>query len=196
MQMVRNSIVKRPAHRPSLLTEARLARICFFVMCGATVASATAALGIHRTTVQNWIRRGSTESNRIERQALKLDVDPEEIPRRPSEEPYFEAYRRIEQAKGQFEVRAVMAINKAVEDGHWRAAAWLLERRRPKTFGPVRYRLGPKRKQTAETAETPYVATPEMLKRADAILAKFGVYVGMDRPRSARRLPVQSNDQD
>jgi hypothetical protein len=58
-----------------------------------------------------------------------------------SDEPENQQYRQfreaVEKAKAAAEIRDVVLIDKAAQDGSWQAAAWKLERKFPQKWGRV-----------------------------------------------------------
>jgi ribosomal protein L22 len=81
---------------------------------GAYQDAAARNAGVNPSTFYRWMDKGSKEDGAEE---------------------YKEFYEAIENAKANAEVDAVMIINRAAVDGSWQAAAWWLERTRPKKFG-------------------------------------------------------------
>ena len=86
------------------------------IKLGASFKDTAAFAGISEDTFYAWMRKGR-ESNR----GL-----------------YRAAYLAIERAKGVGSVTLLAMIEKAAQQGDWRAAAWKLERRLPEEFGRQR----------------------------------------------------------
>ncbi len=53
----------------------------------------------------------------------------------PKEEAFREFFAAVEKARSESEVRNVMYIQRAAQDGTWQAAAWFLERSFPRKWG-------------------------------------------------------------
>lgn len=70
--------------------------------------------GVNPATFYRWMEKGSR------------DDAPDEF------KEFFDA---VEEAKAKAEVNAVTVITSAASEGSWQAAAWWLERTRPKKFG-------------------------------------------------------------
>lgn len=86
-------------------------RIIGFIRAGGYVTQAAGAAGISPQTFYNWLRRGAR-----------------------GEEPFTFLVEGVEKAKDEAELRFVAIIAKAAET-QWQAAAWWLERTRPRRFG-------------------------------------------------------------
>ena len=69
--------------------------------------------GVSKQTLYTWLKRGNEEPNTIFEKLLDA----------------------LDQAMAESEVRDMIAVNKAVEDGDWRAVAWRLERKFPRKWG-------------------------------------------------------------
>jgi hypothetical protein len=91
--------------RPTKYHPDRVAAILDALRLGATVEHAAAAAGVHRDTVHGWRRRYSAFND------------------------------AINVAEGAGVVASLRVINDAAAAGTWQAAAWLLERRHPATYG-------------------------------------------------------------
>lgn len=85
-------------------------------------------IGIDRTSLRRWIRRGAKEAKRIAR-ARPSNRDP-----KPSEAMFLEFYHVYKKALAEGEIYDAGIIKKA-SDGQWTAAAWRLERRFPDRWG-------------------------------------------------------------
>lgn len=106
--------------------------------------------GIDKATFYRWMEKGRQD-----------DPDPA----------YKEFYDAVENAKANAEVRAVVLINRAAQEGTWQAAAWWLERTRPKKYG--RY----DRNEITGPEGGPMridVSTEDLERKVSAILAKRG----------------------
>lgn len=115
----------RKVGRPSMFTEERRNKIIEYLTAGNYIDTACAAAGISTTTYYNWMERGKNERDRI----TATSSDP-----LPDEAPYLEFVASIERAHADAEARNVAIIQKAAITGTWQAAAWWLERTRPKKY--------------------------------------------------------------
>jgi hypothetical protein len=96
---------------PSKLTPELQSQICGYVNGGVPIPTACGACGISWNTVQTWLRKG-----------------------RDGEKPYAEFVAALNQAKNRWEAAAAIRVTKAA-DKDWKAAAWMLERRRHEIWG-------------------------------------------------------------
>src|SRR5947209_796930 len=88
-------------------------RIVDLVRAGNYAETAATTVGIHSTTFYRWLKRGKDQKRGRYRKFLNA----------------------VEKAQSEAEARDVALIAKAaVED--WRAAAWRLERKSPRRYGP------------------------------------------------------------
>ena len=88
-------------------------RIVDLIRAGNYLEVAASATGIHRTTLHRWMRHGRGQKRGRYKKFLNA----------------------VEKAQAEAESRDVALIAKAAGDD-WRAAAWRLERRSPKKYGP------------------------------------------------------------
>jgi hypothetical protein len=102
------------AGRHPKLNEEVQKRIVDAIALGNYLDTAAQYGGINPSTFHRWMEKGSRDD---------------------AEEPYASFYEAVENAKAAAEVRAVARIQAAANDGTWQAAAWWLERTRPKKFG-------------------------------------------------------------
>jgi len=107
--------------RRSKATEARIEALLAALRVGNTRDASAGHAGIVRTTLYRWLERDP---------ALRT---------------------RVEKAEADAEVRFTAQVARAAADDDWRAAAWWLERRRPKSYG---------RAQAAAAAGTTTAPTP------------------------------------
>jgi len=107
--------------RRSKATEARIEALLAALRVGNTRDASAGHAGIVRTTLYRWLERDP---------ALRT---------------------RVEKAEADAEVRFTAQVARAAGDDDWRAAAWWLERRRPKSYG---------RAQAAAAAGTTTAPTP------------------------------------
>lgn len=101
--------------RPAKLTPELTREISTYISDGNSPTISVTLVGISPSTYFNWMRKGANK-----------------------EPGFMEFLESIERAKAQSIINRVARITKAAEDGHWRAAAWLLERMAPKSYGKHR----------------------------------------------------------
>lgn len=131
-----------PAGRPTLLTEAVVAETPERFAANPFVASFAAALGVDRTTVFGWVRRGRKAHRKVQASAggpvELLPVD--DLCRR-----FFIA---LQKALAKIEADA-LGVVRAGGTG-WQARAWELERRFPARYGRGRIVEAELRRMLAE----------------------------------------------
>ena len=93
--------------RPTKLNAQRAQQICDYVAQGHTREVAAQACGIVSTTLYRWMKRGE----------------------RQPDGPYGEFCRALKRADLEAELACLRQIKEAAQNGDWRAAAWMLERR-------------------------------------------------------------------
>ena len=98
--------------RPTLLTPERQQHLVDLIAAGNYLETACACVGIHYTTLRNWMVRGEEEGTGI----------------------YFDFFNAITRAEAEAEAQAVQSIAKAMPDD-WRAGAHFLERRYADRWG-------------------------------------------------------------
>ena len=98
---------------PSAISDEQAAEIYEHVRAGVTPEAAAARLGIARRTLYEWCERGRQGD---------------------AQEPYRTFAAEVDRALGAWETRDILIIGKAAET-QWQAAAWRLERRKPKEYG-------------------------------------------------------------
>lgn len=98
--------------RPEKLTLELTEQIASLVRDGNSPSTSAVLCGISSSTFFNWMKRGRGQEPR-----------------------FLEFSESIERASSQAVIRCVAHIHRAAVDGHWRAAAWLLERTRPEQYG-------------------------------------------------------------
>ena len=96
---------------PSKLTPELQNQICGYINGGVPMTTACGACGVSLHTVNGWLKKG-----------------------RNGEKPYDRFVQAIETAKHRWEAAAALRVTKA-SDRDWKAAAWMLERRRHETWG-------------------------------------------------------------
>lgn len=161
----------------SSISAAHIAQIGDAAELGMKPDMAAQYAGISRRTLYHWLRRGEN--------------DPDSI---------FGAFRRAYKAGvSRCAVRALHAINEAAEAGHWRASAWLLERR----FGYTIRNAERRAKEDAALSASPVTSAEEyrqMLLKAVAAgeLARIALGGSMviseeeDRPAQCKYCPMLS----
>ena len=151
----------RPKLEPAL-TE----KIVSLVRAGNYLETAATTAGIHRTTLHRWMRFGRDQKRGRYRKFLTA----------------------VEKAQAESESRDVALIAKAAS-ADWKAAAWRLERKAPRRYGP--------RVQQAVQQELDAVLTrlekglaPEVYDRVLQLIASDDSEVASDEPiASLQRLP-------
>lgn len=103
--------------RPEKLTPELTRVITAFISEGNSPTISATLAGISPSTYFNWMSKGANK-----------------------EPGFMEFSESIERAKAQLITSRVAHIAKAGDSGHWRAAAWLLERMAPESFGKNRVR--------------------------------------------------------
>lgn len=141
---------KRPRGRPAKITEEIIKRLCSSIRAGNWNGTACAYAGISTDTLNEWVKRGRKEYERLGNPRAKENVN---------EILYLLLYNSYDKAIAEAEVRGVANICKAASGGgeiteikevfdahgnlkerttkkshavpQWTAQAWLLERRYP-----------------------------------------------------------------
>lgn len=106
------------AGAPKKLNEELIDQICQYILGGSYVETASAACGVSKETFYQWLKKGKQDINALNYLTLEAKLS-----------------QRVLEALGKADVRDVMRIDKAAEQD-WRAAAWRLERRNAKHWGP------------------------------------------------------------
>jgi hypothetical protein len=121
--------VRRKIGCPTKLTEEAQETIIRAVRMGNFINAAAGFAGVTTATVFNWLRIGKTE----------------EIG------PHHNFFVAVRQAEAEAEARCLAIISMAAQQGDWKAAAWLLERRFPKRWSiAVRVKASLKIKASVE----------------------------------------------
>ena len=102
-----------PGGRPSKLTPETTKKLIDAIKIGATYEHASQYAGISYPTLRRWMVAGE-KANKGE---------------------YHDFYNSVKKAESDAVVISLAEIKKAVQDGTWQAAAWLLERRYPNDYG-------------------------------------------------------------
>lgn len=140
--------------RPTKLTPDIQEKILTVIKLGAYRSAACDFAGITAETLRNWIRRGENEGVG----------------------PYWEFATAVKQAEASACLKALGTIRNAMEQ-EWQAAAWFLERKRPKEWAKrERHELtgkdgGPIRTQVRLGELSPH----DRRARLDALAQRFGV---------------------
>ena len=103
--------------RPAKLTPELTREITAYISDGNSPTISATLVGISPSTYFSWMSKGSNQEPR-----------------------FMEFSESIERAKAQSIVNRVAYISRAADSGHWRAAAWLLERIAPESFGTHSHR--------------------------------------------------------
>ena len=107
--MQTQKISKAKTGRPSKLTESRMEKLIEALRSGAYRIEACRAAGIHYNTLLAWEKKGESESSGE----------------------YVEFLEALRMAEAEAVITNVEVINKAAQNGDWRAAAWFLEHKYP-----------------------------------------------------------------
>src|SRR5262245_17609103 len=103
--------------RPTKLDDERCRVICEAVANGNTYKAAAMTAGVSYSRFKAWMRRGRSKA---------------------PDDGAFRAFRAaVKRAEAAAEMAAVARIRQAADSGQWQAAAWLLERRYPLTWGRI-----------------------------------------------------------
>ena len=117
--------------RPSLMDEAITRQLEQVFNGGSTVRDACAYVGISEATYYHWMKIG-----RAAHEGRARDKDHLYLPHKVEDRaPYLEFFERIKRARAVMRVEAIAIIRTAAQEGHWQAAAWLLERSDPDQWG-------------------------------------------------------------
>lgn len=119
--------------RPTKLNDLTAKKIIDTIAAGGSRAAAAAAAGVHPSTVFRWLAEGRDEAS-----------------------PYREFRERIKGAEAEAEIAMVTVVREAALKGTWQAAAWWLERRRPKLYALRRDAPKPLAEMTPEQAAARY----------------------------------------
>ena len=104
-----------PIRRPPKLTLEMIEQICDLLIEGSTIARSAVITGVSESTIYRWLAMGKSEG---------------------AEPIYEELVARVGEAieSSEFELLQRMRIAGSKPD-HWRATAWMLERRFPEKYG-------------------------------------------------------------
>ena len=99
--------------RPTKLDPQVASRIVDLVRAGNYIDTAAGTCNIHRSTLYRWLQKGEQQRSG----------------------PFRDFHDAVVKAQAESESRDLLLIAKAAVDD-WRAAAWRLERRSPRRYGP------------------------------------------------------------
>lgn len=108
------------------MDEQRVKKLLDALKGGVDINTASQFAGINYSTVYRWVERGQREN---ERQEQGLEPD-------PAEAEFYELWQSMRKARAEAVVRNMAQIQKAANQGDWKAAAWWLERATPKPGEP------------------------------------------------------------
>ena len=155
-------------HKMSKLTVELQNEICTRIAQGMNKSDACAAVGIHRQTLHNWLRKGAAKEAE---QYTDFYNAYQTAHRTAVQSSYQQLVQRV--LEGDVQVRTeqdadgkVLKVVKT-ETRSWRSAVWLLEQRFPHLFGEAAENP-PESEETEETPQQPlpnYVALSELIKR-------------------------------
>jgi transposase len=109
----------RKGGRPTKLSQAVTATVVRYLKDGAYIETACAASGVSKTRLYEWLKQARDDDE------LGLE-----------DTPHQEFRDAVEEALALAELRDLETVSKAAKKGNWTAAAWRLERRNPKRWGP------------------------------------------------------------
>lgn len=104
---------KHAGGRPTKLTQELMDRIASYIKAGNYIDVAASACGVPRNTLHRWLKEGNEAKSGIKKEFRVT----------------------VENAVAVSQVRDVLVIDKAAQGGHWRAAAWRLERKNADHWG-------------------------------------------------------------
>lgn len=111
------------AGRPIKLTDEVKIKVLNCLKKGATYELACHYAGIAYSTFRNWVIRGSKTQEQEEN-----DI-------------FSDFFIEVKKAEGEAALKWLVQIDLAIENGHWQAAAWKLERRYPKDYAKNQVKL-------------------------------------------------------
>jgi hypothetical protein len=131
-------------------------RLVYASSVGCGTAEAAHFAGIGRSTYLGWLARGRKAQEACDAGVHIL----------ATEIPFLDLLDRITRAHSEAVVHALGCINTAASKGHWRAAAWFLERAYPDVWGPPSQRRDSMVKPSAPL----YVSADDLEDKVNAIL--------------------------
>ena len=122
-------MVARGPGRPSVISAKLVRELEVLVRDGNYIETAAASVGLSKTTIYKWLRRGRREIDRVA-------VDPGHRRILKNERLHVQFVNAIARARAGFEVGSLDIINRAAKED-WKAAAWRLERLNPSRYGSI-----------------------------------------------------------
>lgn len=104
------------------MDDQRIKKLLDALKGGVDINTASQFAGINYQTVYRWVERGQRENERLEQGLEPTDT----------EAPFYELWQSMRQARAEAVVRNMAQVQKAANQGDWKAAAWWLERTMPK----------------------------------------------------------------
>lgn len=104
---------KKKMGRPNKLTPELQKTIVTYILLGAYVETAAKAAGLTKDTFYDWLHKGATQRKGI----------------------YKDFSDAVLKAMEEATLRDLNVIDKAAQKGDWKAAAWKLEKSRPREYG-------------------------------------------------------------
>lgn len=116
----------QPTNKGNLsVDESKTKQLADALRGGADLLTAAHFAGLNAQTVYRWLELGQRANEAVERGEA---VDAEA-------QPFLELWVLLRKARADAVMRNVAQIQKAANQGEWKAAAWWLERQLPDTFG-------------------------------------------------------------
>ena len=160
--------------RPSKLTAELLEEFkkimpnCYFIN------TAAAILGVDRSTMNRWVRRGRLEAARMAAEESSLC--------RRSEYLYLEFHLAHEEILALTESRSIANIRAAGNAGVWQADVWQLERRFPDRYGSNRQEI----RQLSRVSIEQSGKISALQTEIDTLLQKLRASIGDIKPASEK----------
>lgn len=133
--------------RPEKINQSIIDKIVSAIRQGAYIETAAAYAGINKDTFYDWMKKGANE--KLERQ--KALENKEKRPKKYHLQVLFSD--SIEKAMAESELFDLSVITQAAKKGTWQAAAWRLERKFPKKYGPVVFRTNEETNKTTTSLD-------------------------------------------
>jgi len=121
--------------RPEKINQSIIDKIVSAIRQGAYVETAAAYAGINKDTFYDWLKKGANE--KLERQKA-IEKNIKRSKKYQLQVLFSDA---IEKAMAESELFDLSVITQAAKNGTWQAAAWRLERKFPKRYGPAIFRV-------------------------------------------------------
>lgn len=134
--MSNSEMPKSQGGRPTALTESIISEAALLAASVDYAETLADMLGVHRTTLRRWIKRGCREQRRREQ-----GLPPIEGEDRP-----FRFCIAIKKGRALAEKHSLEVIEAAANAGVWQAAAWRLERAHPERWSQHKQELARLRK--------------------------------------------------